>query len=183
MQEISSGGKQKKSSRTLERPPAFEQALRWLNVRWYSELELRDRLVAKEYPLREIEAALRDCQRYGLIDDARLAEDFARGRTQRGQGSRRIRLEMARRGLNGDVARAALAVVAADEPEAARRALAGKLKLWSREPDWRKRREKAFRFLAGRGFSLALVRQIMAAEPALNRPDGRRGDAVETWPE
>ncbi|MPM64532.1 Regulatory protein RecX [bioreactor metagenome] len=183
MQEISSGGKQKKSSRVPERPPAFEQALRWLNVRWYSELEMRDRLAAKEYPRSEIEAAVRDCRRYGLIDDGRLAEDFARGRTQRGQGSRRIRLEMARHGLKGDVAQAALTVVAADEPEAARRALAGKLKLWSREPDWRKRREKAFRFLAGRGFPLALVRELLAAEPALNRPDGRADEIEEAWPE
>lgn len=179
MQEISSGGKQKRSVRIPERPPAFEQALRWLNARWYSERELRDRLIAREYPETEVRSALDDCRRYGLVDDVRLAEDFARGRNLRGQGARRIRLELARHGVNGEAAQAALNAIAPDEPEAARRALTPKLKLWSKEPDWRKRRDKAFRFLAGRGFSLSLVREVLDAEPVLNRSGNAAENAEE----
>ena len=54
------------------------------------------------------------------------------------------------------------------EEESARKALQGKLASWKNEPDWRKRREKAFRFLAGRGFNVDVIYQILDEEPLLN---------------
>ena len=51
------------------------------------------------------------------------------------------------------------------------KALAGKLASWKNEPNWRKRREKAFRFLANRGFALDLVYETLDNEPSLNYPD------------
>ena len=170
MQEDFSERPRKKTRRPAARPAALEQALLWLDRRWYSELELERKLAQCEYTPTEISGALHECRRYGLIDDTRLAENFARDCAARGQGVRRIRQALARHGLVGAAAARALETVAPDAPEAARRALAVKLKSWSREQDWRKKREKAFRFLVGRGFPLAVIREVMNAECSLSPP-------------
>ena len=47
------------------------------------------------------------------------------------------------------------------ELEAARRAMAGKLRSLSRENDLRKKREKLFRFMANRGFSPAVIFKLV----------------------
>ena len=177
MQEEKLERTQKKASGTAEKPPALEQAMRWLDRRWYSEAELETRLAAREYPPAEIFAALADCRRYGLVDDARLAREMAHDCAARGQGARRIRLAMKRHGLAGEAVEEALAAVAPEAPDTARAALAVKLKSWSRD-DWRKKREKAFRFLAGRGFPLSVIRAVMSEEPALNPP---RRAAFGAW--
>lgn len=177
MQEEKPGRTQKKARKAPEKPSALEQAMRWLDRRWYSEAELETRLAAHEYSPEEIAAALADCRRYGMVDDDRLAQQMAHDCAVRGQGARRIRLAMRRHGLAGEAVAAALEAVAAEEPEAARAALAGKLKSWSRD-DWRKKREKAFRFLAGRGFSPSVIRTVMSEEPALNPP---RRAAFGAW--
>ncbi len=169
MQEFEADNPRKKRRPAAAAPvPAWEQALRWLDARWYSEKMLTAKLAARGYPDGEIEDVLEKCRRYGLVDDIQLATEFARSQNQRGRGSRRIRMELARHGLNGDAAKLALNLIAPDEAAAAGEALKAKLKSWSRETDWRRRREKAFRFLAGRGFGPDTVRGALDAEPSLN---------------
>ena len=177
MQEENPERVQKKARCPAARPPALEQAMRWLDRRWYSEAELETKLAAREYSPAEVAAALADCRRYGLVDDAQLALQMARDGVARGQGVRRIRLAMRRHGLAEPAVAAALTAVADDAPEAARAALAAKLKSWSRD-DWRKKREKAFRFLAGRGFPMPVIRTVMQEESALHPP---RRTAFGAW--
>ena len=68
----------------------------------------------------EIETALEDLERVGLVDDDRFAREFVRDRAVlRLAGGRAIRADLQRMGVRADVADAALAE-AGDEAERAR---------------------------------------------------------------
>ena len=168
MLENNFNNQQKKSRVQRKDISAWEQTLRWLDVKWYSESKLREKLNKLHYPVDEIDDVIAKCREYNLVNDRAFAEEFARSRNLRGQGSRRIAFELHRHGLDGENAENALALIAPQEEESARKALQGKLASWKNEPDWRKRREKAFRFLAGRGFNVDVIYQILDEEPLLN---------------
>ena len=171
MQENNIDNPQKKPRQRRKDITAWEQTLRWLNSRWYSESKLREKLNKLHYPAAEIEDVLAKCRTYGFVNDSMLAEEFAKSQSSRGRGSRRIAAELYRHGLTGEAAQKALELVAADDETAARSALQSKLASWKNEPDWRKRREKAFRFLANRGFPLDTVYQVLDEEPSLHPED------------
>lgn len=147
---------------------AWEQTLRWLDAKWYSESKLRERLNKLHYPEAEIEEVIARCREYNLVNDAALAQEFAQSQSSRGRGSRRIAFELRRHGLTGEAADNALNNIAGNEEAAALTALQSKMSSLRNEPDWRKRREKAFRFLAYRGFGPETVYQILDSEPLFN---------------
>ena len=161
----------KKTRKPRKDVSAWEQTLRWLDVKWYSEKKLREKLNKLQYPASDIEDVLNKCRDYNLVNDEALAGEFARSQSSRGRGSRRIAMELYRHGLTGEAAEKALAAIAPDEENACQTALSSKLASWKNEPDWRKRREKAFRFLANRGFALDTIYETLDNEPSLNYPD------------
>ena len=171
MQENFSDNPIKKSGKVRKDVSAWEQTLRWLDVKWYSENKLREKLNKLHYPADEIENVIVKCREYNLVNDESLAGEFAQSQSQRGRGSRRIAMELYRHGLTGEAAEKALAAIAPNEANACQTALAGKLASWKNEPDWRKRREKAFRFLANRGFALDMIYETLDSEPSLNYQD------------
>ncbi len=97
----------------------------------------------------------------GLQSDARFAENYVRGRQAR-TGSRRLAAELRQRGVDGDTIGAALETIAASDLERARA-------LWARrfEPT-RDPRERArqMRFLAARGFDMAVIRAVVSGSAA-----------------
>ena len=98
---------------------AWEQTLRWLDARWYSENKLREKLNKLHYPAAEIEDVIAKCREYNLVNDAALAEEFAKSQSSRGRGSHRIAFELRRHGLTGEAAENALNAIAGNEEEAA----------------------------------------------------------------
>ena len=167
MQENNFDNPQKKSRRPSKDISAWDQALRWLNAKWYSESKLREKLCKLHYPAAEIDEVLNKCRDYGFVNDNMLAEEFAKSQSSRGRGSRRIANELYRHGLTGEAAEKALELVAPNDEESAAEALRSKLSSWKNEPDWRKKREKAFRFLASRGFPLDVIYTVLDNEQAL----------------
>ena len=167
MQENNFDNPQKKSRRARKDITAWEQTLRWLNAKWYSESKLREKLNKLHYPADEIDDVINKCRTYGFVNDAMLAEEFAKSQSSRGRCSRRIAAELYRHGLTGEAAAKALEAVVPNDEEAARSALQSKLASWKNEPDWRKRREKAFRFLANRGFPPDVVYTVLDEEQTL----------------
>lgn len=139
----------------------LERAMRLLSRRAYSERELRLRLLRCEYSAAAVRETVKLCRKRGYLDDALLAHDGAADLSARGDGARRIRQKLQRRGLPPELIAAALEENAPNEPAAAQRALEYKLRLLRRETDPRKKREKAFRFLAGRGFSADVIRDAL----------------------
>lgn len=131
---------------------------RWLRERGHSADETAETI-----------ARLTAC---GLLDDARFAEAFARGRLMdRKLSRRRVLADLARRGVAREVAAVAVAAVVADEEideSAAVEAVARKKyrSLSGLDPHVARRRLTAF--LARRGYDQDVVR---AALKRLTRPD------------
>ncbi|HEX2266739.1 MAG TPA: regulatory protein RecX [Actinomycetota bacterium] len=99
---------------------AKERALRLLSVRSRSRSELRRRLTQASFEAAEVEEALEDLERVGLVDDDRFAREFVHDRAVlRLAGGRAIRAELLRLGVRGEVVDGALAEVG-DEAERAR---------------------------------------------------------------
>lgn len=135
------------------RPGALDRALRYLTRRAYATAELKTKLLAAGHPYPEVRDALRELERMHLLDDRQLAEDRAAALGQRGYGLRRIENDLRKRRLAQLLPEEQREALRLDEPQRALAAAEFKLRLLSREPDPRKRREKLLRFLFARGFS------------------------------
>jgi regulatory protein len=75
---------------TRERPKTSvkERALRLLSVRSRSRSELQQRLLRADYAPEEVEAALDDLERVGLIDDEAFAREVSEYQRRKGMGRR-----------------------------------------------------------------------------------------------
>jgi regulatory protein len=101
------------------RGTAKDRALRLLGVRWRSRAELQQRLRLAGFPAEEIDRAIQDLDRAGLVDDARFARAVVADRAgRRLAGDREIRTALRGSGISEDTAAAAMAA-AGDESERA----------------------------------------------------------------
>ena len=117
--------------------------------------ELRRKLVARGFQDALIETALATLAGEGLQDDARFADAFVHARVQRGQGPVKIRAGLFERGVEAELAAAAMEASGADWVALAREA---RLKRFGEViPDEYRERARQMRFLAGRGFSAEQV--------------------------
>ncbi len=139
----------------------MERAMRLLAMRAHSEKELAAKLRKYEYPFPVIRETVENCRRHGFLNDELLAKDGTRSLSERGCGARRIRQKLQQRGVPHALIAEALEENRENESGAALRALEYKLRLLQHETDPRKKREKAFRFLAGRGFSIDVIRAAL----------------------
>ena len=140
---------------------ALERAMRLLSVRAMTGGELRQKLLRAGFPADEVDTAVGECEKRHYLDDRMFAEDCADLWLERGHGTRSIRLKLRQRGVPAEIAEDALKMAGEREAEAACRAVDGKLPALRREKDPRKRRDKALRFLAARGFYGAALSAAM----------------------
>ena len=134
---------------------APEYAASLLGVRMYSTAELRRKMYDKEYPGAEIRQVIEDFTRKGYLNDALYAENLCSSMTARGDGKRKIAGKLRTKGIDPEIIDETLRQLDNDMPEeeAAWQALQKKRNALLREPDERKCKEKAVRYLAGHGFS------------------------------
>jgi len=159
----------------MPQPPATKTALTSavdiLARRLVSRHELRTKLAAKKlFPPGEIDAAIATLTRMGALHDDYLATDVARSYRSRGYGPARIRMALKKRGIAPELIEQAIegaddafsfstprdnddGDTRDEDAENAFTALKKKTSQLLREPDVRKRKAKAVRFLVGRGFS------------------------------
>ena len=147
----------------MEKPKksAMEKAMQLLSRRALSERELLNKLCAAGYPFREARDAVAECRKRGYVNDEAFAADYTELLAGRCLGGRRIRLALRKRGIPAELQEDPLEAAAETEAERASEALAYKLRLLARETDPRRKREKAFRFLVGRGFSCESCRTAL----------------------
>ena len=139
---------------TPHRPvSALDKALRLLSARAYSSGELTQRLIRAGYLSEEAAAAVEECRKRHYLDDRMFAEDCADMWLARGHGARSIRQKLRQRGIPSELVADVPALSPEHETEAACRAIESKLPSLLREKDPRKRKAKALRFLAARGFT------------------------------
>ena len=140
---------------------ALEKAMRILSVSARTGHELKEKLLKSGYSPTEAESAVEECVKRGYINDELLAADFTALSLSRGSGCRKIRQKLLKRGLDRELVAQTLEENSDAEPESARQALIFKWKTLSRETDPFKKRAKAFRFLAGRGYPPGLAAELI----------------------
>ncbi|MCQ2380527.1 MAG: recombination regulator RecX [Victivallaceae bacterium] len=141
---------------------AYERALRILDRRACTEQELRQRLAKDGFPAVEIDDAVGNCIRHGFVNDEQMTADCCETLVQRGNGPRMIKMKLQRRGLSPEDIDSVLEESKEALHEACRAAAETKLRTLRREIDQRAKRDKLFRFLAGRGFDSELVQQVVS---------------------
>lgn len=99
-----------------EMASAYEHALKLLTARQYTARNLRRKLAQKGFAAEVADAAIERLTANGLLDDARYAATFGRGKLLGpGASKRRIRQQLYQRGIPNDVADAAIDAVIEDE--------------------------------------------------------------------
>jgi len=155
----------KKLNKTAGNPDsmALESAIRMLARRDHTQRELTLKLRSRGYGRTAIDHALVRCRELGYLDDVKTAAVLTTHLIARGYGPLRIRHALKQRGLDNALIEKNLAICG-DEAGQIRRAmnlLNKKSQFLSREADPWKRRQKAYRYLAGRGFPSAVIRQAV----------------------
>lgn len=144
------------------RREAAARALRYLERRPRTALEMRRWMAQHGYANSIVVRIVRELQRKGLVDDARFARWFAQARlAHRPTGRDGLVREMCERGVPRDIAEAQAARVSSPEEEASRALLAARKRL----PGLRGLpRDRALgrlsRFLSRRGFTDAVIRDV-----------------------
>ena len=142
---------------------ALDSAYRILARRDHTRKELRVKLLQKGFDPAAIEGALVRCRELGYLDDAKTAAIIAGHLAESGYGPLRVRQTLGQKGLDDAVIEQAL-VRCGDEASqvlSARRMLEKKASRLNREADPWKRRQKAYRFLAGRGFPSTVINRAI----------------------
>ncbi|MGA6926455.1 MAG: regulatory protein RecX [Desulfosarcina sp.] len=147
-----------------DRSDALDRAYRILALRDHTRQELAVKLRQKGFDRAAVDGALQRCLELGYLNDARTAMTLARHLAESGYGPLRIRHALGQKGVADATINMALAACGDEKTQlaSARRMLEKKAVQLAREADPWRRRQKAYRFLAGRGFPLAVIKQAVA---------------------
>ena len=139
---------------------AYSDALRLLAGRELSAAECRNRLLDREHSPADIDAAIERLIGEAALDDARVARAYARtAATVKGRGRLRVARELHEKGIDREVATAALADVFGDldERSLVSKAIQKKLRGVRPKPSDRSAYARLYQFLMRQGFSPAVV--------------------------
>jgi len=139
-------------------PSVKARAVSLLAQREYSRQELTDKLTAAQASPEEVEQALAQLEAKGLVDDARVVETLVNRRSGK-LGASRLRQELQAKGVSAEMVAETMAGLKGTElarAQAVWQKKFGQLAATSAE------RNKQARFLASRGFSGDVVRQVVA---------------------
>ena len=141
-------------------PFAMEKAVALLAMRPRTQQEIADALRKNAYPVRTIARVMARLDEAGYINDTNFAEQWAASRTGKGMGARRIRMELRRKGVDGDAIDEALSSIDEDEMlsgalKEARKAASGK------DISDPKDRQKVLAALARRGYGYSEAKQAL----------------------
>ncbi|MDQ2890529.1 MAG: recombination regulator RecX [Gemmatimonadota bacterium] len=138
-----------------------------LSARPYTVWQLRRKLVAKEVPAIDADAAIGRLVAAGLMDDSRYALAYARSRLAgQGTSARRVAQDLARKGVAPEISRRAIEEVIQDEdidPRAVIERVARKKVASMGDLDSVVLRRRLFAFLARRGYELNDIREAVAS--------------------
>lgn len=146
-----------------------QKALDLLGLRSHFERELERKLRQRGYDEAEIEDTLERLRAQGFIDDRRTAGEFVRGRLARApEGRRRLRAELARRGVASEIITEVLDQETDDDDLDLARQAAERWRRTRSRPGRSADLEKAAlaRHLAGRGFSQRAVYELLDEMPS-----------------
>lgn len=138
-----------------------EKALYYLSRSSLSEYKLSKKLEMHGFSPSMIAEALSHMKEYGYIDDEKLITMILSSSLTEGAGEYKIKNMLFQRGFSKDLIEAALSKWS-HSPEVFLEQAISLLEQKNRIPTDQKSREKAFRFLAGRGFSLDVCKKAIS---------------------
>ena len=130
-----------------------------LSRREHSRIELRTKLLAKEFSVEQVDKVLDVLAHEGLQNDQRFAESYIRFRSRRGFGLRRLLQELEQRGVSASIANQAVAGSGVDFYQVAEAACKKK---FSRKAATILEKSKQVRFMQYRGFYSEEVDQAIS---------------------
>jgi regulatory protein len=144
--------------RPRPRGSAKDRALGLLAVRWRSRAEIERRLRLAGYQAEEIEPAIADLERAGLIEDVRFAREMVRDQSVRKlSGERAMRTALRQKGVAPEVVEAALEGAGDEGERALRLASKGAARMGALAPEAAYRR--LFALLMRRGYAPTVARE------------------------
>lgn len=143
-------------------PFAMDKAVALLSLRSRTEKEIAESLRKNAYPEKTIARVMARLLEAGYINDAAFAENWAASRTNKGMGSRRIRMELRHKGVSQSEIDSALSAIDEDD------LLAGAIKVAEKTARGKdlsspSDRQKILASLARRGYDYAAARQALQA--------------------
>lgn len=149
-----------------ERHKAYLSAVRLLASRLRSEYEIRTRLKEKEFEPVVIEDVISRLRMEGYLNDALFAEQMTKQRSEsQKKGRQWIKQELKQKGISKEHIETALAGVKADMERDLAYALVAKRYKREWEEDPVKARRKIAGFLQRRGYTSAIVQQVLSKMP------------------
>ena len=133
-------------------------ALKLLSRRDYSRSEFISKLSAVEFAKAEVEAAADWCHAQGFLNESRFAEAASR-RLGAKYGAQRVAHTLRQKGVAEDQVTAAIATLKESEQDRARAIWNRKFGKIAASAD---EKSKQIRYLQSRGFSFAIVKQVIA---------------------
>ncbi|BBO70737.1 recombination regulator RecX [Desulfosarcina alkanivorans] len=129
----------------------------------HTSRELAVKLRQKGYGRVAIDGAMARCRELGYLDDMKTATAMAGHLVRSGYGPLRVRQTLSQKGLDDQVVENALGCCGDEDAQVrlAGRVLEKKKPRLAREADPWKRRQKAYRFLAGRGFAPIVINRAI----------------------
>ena len=143
------------------RKKASDLLFRRLHSRGELKKKLRDK---QEFSMQLIEQVLQEMESYGYLDDRRFAELYCKELAKKGFGPRVVSQKMRQRGLESNLVREIIQEFTLSEQEPLNELLRlaqKKLKSLHRENDKFKKRQKLYRYLAGRGWGSSEISKVI----------------------
>ncbi|HSM88963.1 MAG TPA: RecX family transcriptional regulator [Desulfobacterales bacterium] len=142
---------------------ALNSALRILARREHSSVELAQKLMRRGHAEAVVQQVILECLRLNYLDDRRVLRQVLDGMQRKGFGPQRIRHELLKRGLAAGESDcgAAECMPPEEERSTASRVALKKWKSLQQEPEPGRRRLRLMRFLRSRGFSYAVIYDVM----------------------
>lgn len=143
----------------------LEAALRFLEARQRSTVEVRTRLNRAGYRPDLVEGAIDRLAELGMLDDEAFAKAWVDSRDRaRPRGERALRSELRTKGIDRAVVDATMEERDVERPDAdrdaARRLLERHASALARVPDPRARRQRAYALLARNGFDPEIAAEV-----------------------
>ena len=144
----------------------FTVALRLLARRDHSCSELSGKLVDRGFSQDQIQWAVDRCLRFCYLDDRRFASLYMKQLQRKGYGCHRIRQMLVIKGVAHDIISTCLAPLCCDAVQIrdCRNAIIKKLKNSRNDGASPEAKAKLHRFLLNRGFSAAIIGQVLEEE-------------------
>lgn len=140
-----------------------DKALKLLSRREHSRLELRQKLLRRDFNFSEIEPVLDELAERGYIDDERFAEEWIHSRkNSRPRGRFLIRAELKEKGVSSDIIEDKLNSMIAPSEEVEMAVELARKWLRGKDRDQKSIENKLSRYLYRKGFSRDIIRDVIS---------------------